>query len=65
MLSDIECKCLKDSDNDGLQNASVGVEEHGGLVEVWSKDEKPKAALGVDGYGNGAISTWDKNGDRQ
>lgn len=25
----------------------------------------PKAALSIDGYGNGAISTWDKHGNRQ
>ena len=39
MLSDIECKCLKDSDNDGLQNASVGVDEHCGRVTVKGKEE--------------------------
>ena len=33
-----------------------------GIASVLDKDGKAKVAMTVDDYGNGAVSTWDKNG---
>ena len=49
---------------DGKPQASLGIDEHGGLVLVEGKGEG-KAVIGINEYGNGAVSTWDKNGYRQ
>ena len=39
--------------------------EHGGRAGVYGKgDEKARAVIAVNEYGNGAVSTWDKNGYR-
>ncbi len=41
------------------------VDDHGGQVEVLGKGiDKTRAGMGVNEYGNGAVSTWDKNGYR-
>ena len=50
-------------------NAGGGAEmitdEHGGHVSVYGKGSgEARAAMGVTEYGNGAVSTWDKNGYR-
>ena len=37
---------------------------HGGMLSLEGKSEG-KVVIGIDDYGNGGISTWDKNGDRQ
>ena len=42
----------------------LNVKEHGGVVSVYGKGEG-KAVMGINEYGNGAVSTWDKNGYRQ
>ena len=39
--------------------------EYGGRVDVLNNQAKPRAVMGVNEYGNGAVSTWDKNGYRQ
>ena len=39
--------------------------EHGGRVYVGNNQGENGAAIGVNQYGNGAVSTWDKNGYRQ
>ena len=44
--------------------ALLAVTEHGGRVHLQGKGEG-KAAMGINEYGNGAVSTWDKNGYRQ
>ncbi len=49
---------------DGKSEAWVGIREHGGFVQVRGKGEGA-AAMGVNEYGNGAVSTWDKNGVRR
>ena len=36
----------------------------GGYVRVFDKDGKTRAVMDTDEYGNGAVSTWDKNGFR-
>ena len=51
-------------DSLGKIGARLGVTEHGGHVQVTDKG-KGKATMGINEYGNGAISTWDKNGNRQ
>ena len=39
--------------------------EYGGRVDVLNNQAKPRATMGVNEYGNGAVSTWDRNGYRQ
>ena len=37
--------------------------EHGGRLDVYGKtDDVTRVSLGINEYGNGAVSTWDKNG---
>lgn len=43
----------------------LGVNEHGGYVHVQGTRERGKVKMGINEYGNGAVSTWDKNGYRQ
>ena len=43
---------------------SIQLDEHGGYVQVKGKGEGA-AVMGINEYGNGAMSTWDKNGYRQ
>ena len=49
---------------DGESQALLNIIENGGHVGVFGKDEG-KAIMGIDQYGNGAVYTWDKNGNRQ
>ena len=47
------------------KGAKMGMDEHGGMVAVSGKAGRdPKAVMGVNEYGDGALSTWDKNGYR-
>lgn len=40
-------------------------DEHGGSVSVYGKgSNESRAVMGVNEYGNGMVSTWDKNGYR-
>ena len=48
-----------------MEGAKLGVDEHGGYFIVHVGHRQPKVAMGVDESGNGAVSTWDKNGYRQ
>ena len=41
--------------------AALSIDELGGRVQVNGKGEGA-AAIGINEYGNGAVSTWDKNG---
>ena len=43
----------------------LGDTEHGGRVDVYNKQGENRAVMSVNEYGNGAVSTWDKNGYRQ
>ena len=45
--------------------ASMRTDEHGGRIEVANNQGKNRAVMGVNEYGTGAVSTWDKNGYRQ
>ena len=45
--------------------AAMFTGEHGGRVDVGNNQGKKRATMGVNAYDNGAISTWDRNGDRQ
>ena len=49
---------------DGQLAAMLAAKEHGGHVHVNGKGEGV-AAMSINEYGNGAVSTWDKNGYRQ
>ena len=44
--------------------AQMFTTEHGGRVKVVNKEGNTRAAIGINEYGNGAVSTWDKNGYR-
>ena len=39
--------------------------EDGGMVVLCNNQGEIRAVIGVNEYGNGAVSTWDKNGYRQ
>ena len=45
--------------------AAMFTGEHGGRVDVGNNQGKKRATMGVNAYGDGAVSTWDKNGYRQ
>ena len=49
---------------DGKPWAALGIDEHGGWVLIEGKGEG-KAVMSINEYGNGTVSTWDKNGYRQ
>ena len=43
----------------------LSVNEHGGRVSVRGKgNNETRAVMGFNEYGNGGVSTWDKNGYR-
>lgn len=46
-------------------NATMSTTEHGGRVDVFNNQGKNRAVMSVNEYGNGAFSSWDKNGYRQ
>ena len=50
---------------DSEGKARMSIDEDGGSVEVYGNDGKQRVAIGVNEDGNGAVSTWDKNGYRQ
>ena len=51
---------------DGGGGATMGIDEDGGLVSVHGRgDPNTRAVMGVNEHGNGAVSTWDKNGYRR
>ena len=60
--------------------AAMGTDEHGGRLDVFNRNKQfnhqalisennrqlnHRAVMGVNEHGNGAVSTWDKNGYRQ
>ncbi len=47
---------------DGESWVGLGIDEYGGRVRVTGKGT---AIIGINEYGDGAVSTWDKNGYRQ
>ena len=50
---------------DNNQGVELKIDKHGGRVGVFGKgNDKTCAVMGVNEYGNGAVSTWDKNGYR-
>ena len=50
---------------EGEKSAFLRINEHGGSVGVSGKGKDTgKARMGINEYGNGAISTWDKHGYR-
>ena len=52
------------SGKDGKSGVSLNTVEHGAKIVVVGKGEG-MAVMGINEYGNGAVSTWDKNGYRQ
>ena len=56
---------VKKTDDNDPRAVKLGIDEYGGLVEVFGKgDYTSRAVMGVNQYGNGAVNTWDKNGYR-
>lgn len=52
--------------DDKSGSATIQVDAYGGRFNAYGKgSNKGQAAIGVNEYGNGAVSTWDKNGYRQ
>ncbi len=49
---------------DGKSGALLSITEHCGHVQVEGKG-KGMAVMSINEYGNGGVSTWDKNGYRQ
>ena len=50
---------------DGEGSALMALDENGGYVGVFGKgSDTTRAIMAVNEYGNGAVSTWDKNGYR-
>ena len=48
---------------DGKGAVQLRVTEHGGRVSAYGKvDDKSRAIFGVNEYGHGVVSTWDKHG---
>lgn len=46
--------------------AALSANKNGGRLDVYGKGDKmSRAVVCVNEYGNGAMSTWDKNGYRQ
>lgn len=46
--------------------AQLKANQYGGLLSIYGKtDNESRVTVGMNEYGNGAISTWDKNGYRQ
>ena len=53
-------------DKDEKTGAELSVTEYGGRVDVYGKvDRTSRAVLGVNKFGHGAVSTWDKHGYAQ
>ena len=53
-------------DAEGALASAMGADQNGGKVIVYGKGNlKSQAVLGINQDGNGAVSTRDKNGDRQ
>ena len=51
-------------DNGGEPAVSLGVRERRGHVYTYGRG-KGAAAMGINQYGNGAVSAWDKNGNKR
>lgn len=51
-------------DKGGESAAWLCTREHGGLVDVRGKGEG-RVAMTINEYGNGTVTTWDKNGYKQ
>lgn len=59
---------VKITNKDGTSEVGLGVSagyDPRGYVYVMGKDEELKVWLGVSEHGNGTVSIWDKNGNRQ
>ena len=53
---------LYDKDKDGGRTAQMSIDEYGGHVSVHGRGNSySRAQMGGNEYGNGAVSTWDKN----
>ncbi len=51
------------SGKDDKSSAGMRIDEHGGVIGVHGKGES-QAVMGINEYGNGVISMWDKDGYR-
>lgn len=49
---------------DAKGNASLGIDEHGGVINVCNNEGRKQATMDINKYGAGVVSTWDKHGDK-
>ena len=50
---------------EGQRGAQMNIDEHGGAFSAYGRgNQNSRVGMGVNEYGNGAVSTWDKNGYR-
>ena len=49
---------------DGKDRVAMWSTKDGGQFVVYGKDGKPRGDIGVNEYGKGEISTWDRKGNR-
>ena len=49
---------------DGKSRVAMWSAKDGGQLVVYGKDGKPRGDIGVNAYGNGEISTWDRKGNQ-
>ena len=62
----IICKKLKVVGSDGKPRVTLSIGEYGGRVNVFGGgDYGIRAVMGVNPYGNGGVSIWDKSGQRR
>ena len=49
-----------------IGKAELHSNQYGGRLAMFGKtDDKSRVVVGINEYGNGAVSTWDKNGYKQ
>ena len=65
VFGEIQCRMLTVLNKQGKPAVALASTEYGGRVDVFNNQGKNRATMQVNEYGNGAVSTWDRNGYRQ
>ena len=61
-IGDNEEMFLRLSGSDGERGVEMAIDEYGGHVSVFGRGNNySRVSVGVNEYGNGVVSTWDKN----
>ena len=48
----------------GAYGVVLGIDEHGGVINVCNNEGRKQATMDVNKFGTGVVSTWDKHGDK-